>query len=112
MTSYRKQREARRRLRFSAMGKASQRVQSARRMEGVEDRMREMAEIDTHNLPRKQGDALGCLQWTDYRTGKVRKWVVRIGDRSDRITVEAPGENPTSSHGWTWLLTKLRKHLV
>lgn len=75
------------------------------------ERIRKLAEWDVWNLPRKQGDALGCLQWTDFRTGKVRKWVIRIGDRTDRITVESPGEKQSESHGWTWFLTKLRKHL-
>lgn len=70
-----------------------------------------LAEIDALNLPRKAGDALGCMQWTDYRTGKVRKWVIRIGDRIDRITVESPHTERSRSHGWTWFLTSLRKHL-
>ena len=111
MTNYRKQRAERKRLRFSAMGKASQRVQAERRMEHMAERLREMAEWDVQNLPRKTGDPLGCLQWTDFRTGKVRRWTVRIGDRRDRITVEAPGDAPSKSHGWTWFLAQLRKHL-
>ena len=111
MTSYRKQRAVRKRLRFSAMGKASQRVQAERRMVDAPARLREMEERDVQNMPRKAGDALGCLQWTDFRTGKVRRWTVRIGNRRDRITVEAPGDAPSKSHGWTWFLTQLRKHL-
>jgi hypothetical protein len=91
------------------MGIASQRVQRERRMAAVD--LRAIEENAIQNLPRLQGDALGCLQWTDYRTGQVRKWVVRIGDRRDRITVEAPGGQPSKSHGWTWFLTQLRKHL-
>jgi hypothetical protein len=71
-----------------------------------------LEEIEIQNLPRKQGDALGCLQWTDFRTGRVRRWAVRIGNRRDRITVEAPGESPLPGHGWTWFLTLLRKHLA
>ena len=93
------------------MGVASQKAQAARRMADADARIRELAEIDAENLPRRQGDALGCLQWTDFRTGKVRRWNVRIGDRLDRITVEAPGHPPSKSHGWTWFLTQLRKHL-
>jgi len=93
------------------MGVASQKAQAARRMADADARIRELAEIDAENLPRRQCDALGCLQWTDFRTGKVRRWNVRIGDRLDRITVEAPGHPPSKSHGWTWFLTQLRKHL-
>ena len=111
MTSYRKQREGRRRLRFSAMGKASQRVQAERRMADLPARLRELEEIEIQNLPRCQGDALGCLQWTDFRSGKARRWTVRIGDRADRITLEAPGGKPTRSHGWTWVMNHLRGYL-
>lgn len=100
------------RLRFSVMGKASQRVQAERRAEGAAERIREMAEIEAVNLPRRRGDALGCLQWADFRTGKIRRWIVRIGNRSDRITVESPCTPPSPSHGWTWFSTQLRKHLV
>jgi hypothetical protein len=88
MTNYRKQRAERKRLRMSAMGKASQRVQADRRMEHMAERLREMAEWDVQNLPRKQGDALGCLQWTDFGTGKVRRWTVRIGSR--RCPIKKP----------------------
>lgn len=93
------------------MNKARWDADRLRRDAKMPERIRELAEIDAQNLPRKQGDALGCLQWTDFRSGKVRRWTVRIGDRIDRITVESPGEKPSSSHGWTWFLTKLRKHL-
>jgi hypothetical protein len=93
------------------MGIASQKAQAERRMAGADARIRELAEIEAENLPRSQGDALGCLQWTDFRTGKVRRWTIRIGNRRDRITVESPGKNPSPSHGWTWFLTQLRKHL-
>ena len=93
------------------MGRRSQQVQKERRLADMPARIREMEEWDVQNKPRKQGDALGCLQWTDYRSGKVRKWCIRIGDRSDRITVESPGNAPTPSHGWTWFLTQLRKHI-
>jgi hypothetical protein len=93
------------------MGKASQRIQAERRMAGLPERLREMAEIEAENLPRNQGDALGCLQWTDFRSGRIRRWTVRIGDRFDRITAEAPGGKPSLSHGWTWFLTQLRKHI-
>ena len=76
------------------------------------ERMAEMREIAAINLPRQQGDFLGTLQWTSARTGKVTRWVIRIGDRSDRLTVEKPGEKPTRSHGWTWFFAALRKHFT
>ena len=94
------------------MGIASQRVQREKRMADLHERVRELEEIEIQNLPRQTGDALGCLQWTDYRTGRARKWVVRIGARCDQITLELPGGKPSKSHGWAWALTKLRRHLL
>jgi len=93
------------------MNRARWNAERQRRELEMPERIREIAEIDAINLPRKQGDALGCLQWTDYRSGKVRKWVVRIGSRRDQITVESPGGKQSASHGFTWFLTQLRKHL-
>ena len=94
------------------MGLASQRAQRERRMADLPERLRELEEIEAQNLPRKQGDTLGCLQWTDHRTGKVRKWIVRIGDRRDRITLESTDGRKTGSHGWTWMLDHLRGFLA
>ena len=91
------------------MGIASQRIQTERRMANIDHRA--LAEIEIQNLPRRKGDALGCLQWTDFRTGQVRRWVVRIGNRIDRKTVESPGGKAGASHGWTWIMNQLRKHL-
>lgn len=71
----------------------------------------EMQEIAMMNLPRAQGDVLGVLSWHDAASGKVRRWVVRIGDRADRITVEAPGGVATKSHGWAWFFGRLRMAL-
>jgi hypothetical protein len=74
-------------------------------------RIRELAEIEIENYPRKQGDAIGCLQWTDFRTGRVRRWVVRIGNRIDRVTLHTGGKS-TGSHGWTWVMDHLRGYLA
>lgn len=93
------------------MGIASQRIQSERRMADLPERLREIAEIETQNLPRKQGDAIGSLQWTDFQSRKVRRWTVRIGDRADRVTLESPDGRKTASHGWTWVLKHLRGFL-
>ena len=94
------------------MGIASQRVQREKRMADLHERMRELEEIEVQNLPRRAGDALGCLQWTDYRTGRVRKWIVRIGSRRDQVTAHTPDGRTTLSHGWTWLMNHLRSKLV
>jgi hypothetical protein len=90
------------------MNKARWDAERERRELDLPERLRYLAEIDTQNLPRKKGDALGCLQWTDFTTGKVRRWTVRIGDRIDRITLESPDGRKTGSHGWSWALDHLR----
>ena len=94
------------------MNKARWDADRARREEEMPERIRELAEYDVQNLPRKQGDALGCIQWHDFRTGKVRRWTIRIGNRLDRITHETPGNKPSHSHGWTWFLNRLRNHIT
>ncbi len=102
-------------LTLSARGKraAAVRWQRDRERRDAEEpvRMRALAEIEAMNLPRKQGDALGCLQWTDFRTGRVRRWVVRIGNRADRVTLES-ADRQTGSHGWTWVMDHLRGFLA
>jgi hypothetical protein len=84
----------------------------ARRVAEIPERTRELAMIEVENLPRNQGDMLGSLQWFDARTGKTRRWIIRIGDRADRITIESPGTNSTQSHGWTWFFTQLRGKIL
>ena len=94
------------------MADARWKIDRARRDAEMPERIREMEEINAQNLPRKQGDAIGCLQWTDFRTGRVRRWTVKIGDRSDRITLHAPDGRHTESHGWAWALNHLRGFLA
>lgn len=93
------------------MNKARWDADRAKRDAAMPDRIRELAEIESENLPRNKGDILGSFQWTDARSGKARRWIVRIGSRRDQITLEAPGGKPTASHGWAWALNQLRKHL-
>lgn len=94
------------------MGKASQRIQAERRMVDLPERLRELAEIETQNLPRREGDAIGYLQWTDFRTGRVRRWTVHIGNRIDRITLKSSDGRKTASHGWAWVMDHLRGFLA
>jgi hypothetical protein len=94
------------------MARARWDAHNARVEARMPERIRELAMIDAENLPRHQGDMLGTLQWIDARTGRARRWIVRIGDRADRITIQSPGTPPTRSHGWTWFLTHLRKKIL
>jgi hypothetical protein len=84
----------------------------ARRDAEMPERIAELREIEMINLPRKQGDVLGTMQWSCASTGKVRRWIIRIGDRCDRITVESAKGEKSQSHGWTWFFDKLRKHVL
>lgn len=107
------------RLKMSALSERGKRMAEARWAKDRERRAAEMPErvamleqVAVENLPRTAGDVLGVMQWTCARSGRVRRWVVRIGDRADRITVEAPGEQPTRSHGWAWFLAMLRRKIL
>lgn len=111
-SSYTRRRINALRERGRRMANARWRAERERRDAEAPEILRYLAEIEAQNLPRRKGDAIGCLQWTDYRTGKVRKWIVRIGDRIDRITVESPGKKRTASHGWTWVMDRLRGFLA
>ena len=85
----------------------------ARRDAEQPERERALAIIEARNLPSRQGDAIGTLQWTDHRTGEVRRWTLRIGDRADRYTVHSPsGQSTTGSHGLTWIFAKLRSRIL
>jgi hypothetical protein len=92
--------------------RANVRWERARRSAECSAIERELAEVAVQNLPRREGDAIGCLQWADFRTGKVRRWVVRIGDRIDRVTLESSNGRRTRSHGWTWVMDRLRGYLA
>lgn len=94
------------------MAAARWQLDRERRDAEMPESIRYLAEIEAQNLPRNQGDALGSLQWHDFRSGKVRRWTVRIGDRIDRITLHTPDGRKTSSHGWTWCLNHLRGFLA
>ena len=76
------------------------------------DRIRELEEIEVQNFPRKQGDAVGCLQYHDFATGKIYRWVVEIGDRADRRVFRSPDGRRGRSAGWAWLFRCVRMVLL
>jgi hypothetical protein len=100
------------RERCRRMAAARWKKDRARRDAEMPERMAELREIEIQNLPRKSGDILGVMQWTDARSGQTRRWIVRIGARRDQITISAPGGKPTKSHGWAWFLSNLRKRIL
>ena len=111
--SYNKLKAKRANERGKMMAAARWKRDRERRDADLPERLIEMAEIEATNLPRKKGDAIGSLQWTDFRTGKVTRWTLRIGDRCDRYTVHSPdGRCSKFSHGLTWFLAKVRKVIL
>jgi len=94
------------------MARARWDADRARRDAAEPARLAEIADIHATNLPRSKGDVLGSLQWTCARSGKVRRWVVRIGSRCDQVTVEAKDGRRSSSMGWARLLNSLRGYLA
>lgn len=104
------------RLRINALREKGERMARARwdkdraeRDARQAQREADLRTIEIENLPRSKGDVLGVMQWTCASSGRVRRWVIRIGDRCDRITVES---SQNTSHGWTWFFEKLRKHIL
>lgn len=97
--------------RGSMMARARWAKENQRRAEEEAAIAHDLALIRSMNLPRKEGDLLGTLQWTEHSTGKVRRWHIRIGDRADRITFENSHGVTSKSCGWTAFLSKLRRHL-
>lgn len=85
--------------------------ENARRNAEMPDRIRELAELEIENLPHREGDPTGCLQYHDFRTGKIYRWTIRIGDRIDRRTMHAPDGRATKSHGLTWIFRALASKL-
>lgn len=96
----------------AAANRARWAADRARRDEDEPARRRELAEIRAENLPADPGDILGTLQWTCARSGKVRRWTVRIGTRRDQVTVETANGRQSRSMGWTRLLNSLRGYLA
>ena len=57
-------------------------------------------------------DVIGSLEWRDFRTGEIKRWRIKRGDRVDRVILSTPDGRATKSHGWTWALDHLRGFLA
>ena len=79
----------------------------AERMDDEAERLLELAAFP----PVTKGDPIGCLQYHDFLTGRVRRWTVMLGDRRDRVVLRAPDGRTTRNHGWAWVCDRLRRHL-
>lgn len=70
-----------------------------------------LADLLSNSVPR-EGDAIGSLEWRDFRSGQVMRWTVLRGDRVDRVMLRHPDGRKTKSHGWTWIMDHLRGHFA
>ena len=64
------------------------------------------------NPPLREGDAMGSLEWRDFRSGRVLRWTILRGDRVDRVILKHPDGRKTKSHGWTWVTDHLRGYFA
>lgn len=72
---------------------------------------KEMAQREAAHPRVKKGMAVGSIEYRDFRTGKIMRWTVLLGDRVDRVMLRAPSGACTRSHGWTWVMDHLRRWL-
>jgi hypothetical protein len=105
MRSFRAQRKERYRLKMSAMGKASQRVQAARREAEMTPEI--LMDLAANPLFR-EGDSMGSLTWHNHRTGRVTKWIVERGPRVNNYRLRSPDGRKSKPHGMAWMLEKVR----
>jgi hypothetical protein len=91
------------------MGKRSQQVQRERRMASITPEF--LADLAA-NPPLRKGDALGCIQYHNFRTGKVSRWTVLRGSRVNNYQLRTPDGRTSKPHGLAWILDKLRPILL
>ena len=94
------------RLKFSAMGKASQRKQAAARMPSAE----ELAELASA-MPSGAGAPWGSIEIRCFRRGSVRRWTILEGDRSNRKRLRSPDGRVGQSLPATRIMDLLRREL-
>ena len=87
------------------MGKKSQEIQRARRVSSVDPAA--LADLAA-NPPLAEGDAIGAIQWTNFKTGKVTRWTVLRGDRTNNYRLRSPDGRVSKPHGMAWILEKVR----
>lgn len=109
MPRFRKQLLHRNRLRYSAMGKASQRVQRERRIAEITPEF--LMDLQA-NPPLREGDAIGAIEWRNFLTGKVTRWTVLRGDRVNNFKLRSPDGRASKPHGLAWLLGKIRRVIL
>jgi hypothetical protein len=99
----------RNRLKFSAMGKASQRVQAARRLSSVTPEY--LAELASA-MPFGKGDPTGAIEIRNFLTGRVLRWTKLRGDRVNQHRLRSPDGRVSKSVSATRIMDRLRKVLA
>lgn len=88
------------------LGKRSQQVQRARRAAALAE--------ESGNQPPSPiaGDAIGLLEFRDFRSGRITRWTVCRGNRVNNFTLKTPDGRQSKPHGLAWLLAKVRPILL
>ena len=95
-------------LKMSRLGKLSQAAQRAKRLASIDQV--ELAEL-LANPPPADGDAIGSLEWRDFRSGRIARWTVLRGSRRNNYRLRTPDGRKSKPHGLAWLLVKVR-HVI
>ena len=91
------------------MGKRSQEVQRARRLEAMTPELLREMEM---NPPLQEGSAIGMFRFHDFVTGHITSWVVERGDRTNNYRLRTPDGRKSKPHGMAWILEKIRPVLL
>ena len=94
---------------MSDLGRKSQAARRARRLAAIDPL--ELADILATPI-MADGTPLGCLQWHNFRTGKIIRWTVLRGNRCNNYRLRTPDGRSSLAHGLAWLLTKVRRVIL
>lgn len=89
------------------LGKRSKQVQQARRLAALAE---ESGEATTGSIGA--GDAIGLLEFRDFRSGRITRWTECRGNRVNNFTLKTPDGRQSKPHGLAWLLAKVRPILL
>lgn len=109
MRRFSRKRKIRNSLRYRAMGKRSQQVRREKRESEITPEF--LMDLRA-NPPLESGDPIGCLQYTNFLTGKVTRWTKLRGSRVNNCVFRTPDGRTSKPHGMSWIMEKLRPILL
>ena len=109
MKTFRLQRKQQKIQKFSAMGRASQLVQRARREAAVTPEI--LFEIES-SQPCGPGAPIKSIEIRNLLTGKIARWTVLGGPRRNNFILRSPSGKTTRPHGAAWIMSKLRSVFI